>query len=64
MGVASRVVSSRTTVALLNMVPLGTVICGGDTQDRSAISRYFSHQILTQVVLLISTLDAMLSLSP
>jgi hypothetical protein len=38
------------TVALLNIVPLATIICGGNTQDRSAISRYFSQQILTQAV--------------
>jgi hypothetical protein len=37
-------------VALLNIVPLGTIICGVNTQDCSAISRYFSHQTLTQVV--------------
>jgi hypothetical protein len=38
------------TVALLNIEPLGTIICGENTQDRSMISRYFSHQILTRVV--------------
>jgi hypothetical protein len=38
------------TVALLNIVPLRTIICGGNTQDRSVISRYSSHQSLTQVV--------------
>jgi hypothetical protein len=35
------------TVALLNIEPLATNICGGHTQDRSVISRYLSHQILT-----------------
>jgi hypothetical protein len=38
------------TVALLNIVPLETIIFGENTQDRSVISRYFSHHILTQVV--------------
>jgi hypothetical protein len=38
------------TVALLSIVPLGAIVCGENTQDRSATSRYFSHQILAQVV--------------
>jgi hypothetical protein len=37
-------------VALLNIDPLWFIICGGSAQDRTPISRYFSHQILTQVV--------------
>jgi hypothetical protein len=44
------IVTGKLTVALLMIVPLGAIICGGDTQDRSAISRHFSHQILTQGV--------------
>jgi hypothetical protein len=38
------------TVALLNIVPLGAIICGENTQDHSAISRHFSHQLLAKVV--------------
>jgi hypothetical protein len=38
------------SVALLNNVPIGAIICGENTQDCLAISRYFSHQILAQVV--------------
>jgi hypothetical protein len=37
------------TVALLNIEPLGAIICGEHTQDCSPISRYFYHRILTQV---------------
>jgi hypothetical protein len=40
----------QNTVALLNLVQLGSIVCGGNTQDRSAISGYFSHQILTLLV--------------
>jgi hypothetical protein len=36
------------TVALLNIVPVGTIICGENTQDRCAISRYFIRQIPAQ----------------
>jgi hypothetical protein len=38
------------TVALLHIEPLGAIICGENIQNRSAISRYFSCHILTQVV--------------
>jgi hypothetical protein len=44
----STVGSVSCTVALLDIVSLGTIIYGGNTQRPSAISRYFSHQILTQ----------------
>jgi hypothetical protein len=37
-------------IALLNVEALGTSNSRGNIQDRSAISRYFSHQIMTQVV--------------
>jgi ABC-type iron transport system FetAB permease component len=47
---------SRETAVLLGKVrkackaciPLGTIICGENIQDRSVISRHFSHQILTR----------------
>jgi hypothetical protein len=42
--------------ALLNIEPLGTIICGGHTQDRSAISRFFPHQIPAQVVQYLASL--------
>jgi hypothetical protein len=38
------------TVASLGIEPLGTTICGGNTQDCSAISRCLSHEILPQAV--------------
>jgi hypothetical protein len=38
------------TVALLNIVPIGAIICGENTRDHSAIFRYFSYQILAHVV--------------
>jgi hypothetical protein len=44
------VANGHANVALLNIEPLGTIICGANNQDRSAIFRYFPHQILTQVV--------------
>jgi hypothetical protein len=34
------------TVALLNIEPLQSIICGELTQNRSAISRYFPHKIV------------------
>jgi hypothetical protein len=37
-------------VAELSIEQLGTIIRGENTQDRSAISRYLSHQFLSQVV--------------
>jgi hypothetical protein len=45
-----------TTVALLSIVPLGAIIRGGNSRDRSAVSRYFSHEILTQVVQYLASL--------
>jgi hypothetical protein len=40
----------KSTAALLKVEPLGAFICGVDAHDRPTISRYFSHQILIQVV--------------
>jgi hypothetical protein len=37
-------------IALQNIGPLGAITCGGNSHDRSAISKYFSHHMLTQVV--------------
>jgi hypothetical protein len=37
---------AKSTVALLNIVPLRTIICGVISQELSAISRYFSRRIL------------------
>jgi hypothetical protein len=37
-------------IALVNIEPLGNIICGINAQDRIAISRCSSHQILTQAV--------------
>jgi hypothetical protein len=37
-------------VALLNIEPLGTFICGGNNQDPSVIPMYFSHLTSSQVV--------------
>jgi hypothetical protein len=50
-------------VALLNIVPLGTIIYGENTQDGSEISRYFSHQILTQVVQYLARLRSLVWLT-
>jgi hypothetical protein len=47
---ASFMYSSCSTDALLNIAPLGAIICGESSQDRSAISRHFSHQILARAV--------------
>jgi hypothetical protein len=49
-AVKKGLVAPFVTIALLNIEPLAAFICRGNTQDCSAISRYFSHQILTQVV--------------
>jgi hypothetical protein len=38
------------TVAWLNIEPLVPIVCGGNSQDRSANSRCFVHQILAQVL--------------
>jgi hypothetical protein len=38
------------TAAFLNIEPLGTIICAVNSQDRSAIARNFSDQMLARVV--------------
>jgi hypothetical protein len=37
------------TVGLLNIEPLGAIMCGGNTQDHSDISRYSPRVDMTQV---------------
>lgn len=37
-------------MALLDIEPLGTTICGGNARDIPAISRYFSPKLLAQAV--------------
>jgi hypothetical protein len=41
---------ANTTVALLSILQLGASICGGNTQDPSAITSYLSHKCLAQVL--------------
>jgi hypothetical protein len=47
MCVLCLLVIGKHTVALLNIEPLQAIICGQNTQDRSAISRHFSRKFLT-----------------
>jgi hypothetical protein len=49
-GCKKRVTPLSPTVAVPNIARRATIICGENTQDCSAISRQFSHHILTQVV--------------
>jgi hypothetical protein len=52
------------TVALLITEPLGPIICGGHTADRYATYRYFSQQILIQVVQYLARLRQIEGLTP
>jgi hypothetical protein len=50
MGLAVHMPLDLCTKALLNIEPVGAIMCRENAQDRYVSSGYFSHQILTQVV--------------